>query len=294
MSPDRKLLTTTEVAELLRVHPKHVYRLLKKGLPARRVGSEWRFDRRDVLVWSGGSRVPEAPPDVTAPAVRGGKEAPPSIVAVNGDIAVMTLLRLAAERGPPLLGHIEADKGVGLGYLALGAVLAAGAHAGGYPTHVGSERAARLHVVTRQVGLVSRKDSKPFRLKEIARLKLASRPTTAGVRQLLDGALRAERLDPEQIHRRAFILSSHFEVVLAVTAGRADVGLASRAWGERLGLAFLPLADETYGLIVKACDLGDERVVRLCEIAQSEQFRAQVGAIPGYDVEGAGEIRYDA
>ena len=31
------LLTTDEVAEVLRVHPKHVYRLLKKGLPARRV-----------------------------------------------------------------------------------------------------------------------------------------------------------------------------------------------------------------------------------------------------------------
>ena len=47
------LLTTVEVAEVLRVHPKHVYRLLKKGLPARRVGAEWRFDRerRAGLVW---------------------------------------------------------------------------------------------------------------------------------------------------------------------------------------------------------------------------------------------------
>src|SRR4051794_27145097 len=43
------LLTTEEVASLLRVHPKHVYRLLKKGLPARRVGSEWRFERGEVL-----------------------------------------------------------------------------------------------------------------------------------------------------------------------------------------------------------------------------------------------------
>ncbi len=33
-------LTTREVAELLRVHPKHVYRLRKRGLPAHRVGDE--------------------------------------------------------------------------------------------------------------------------------------------------------------------------------------------------------------------------------------------------------------
>ena len=50
--PDRALLTTEEVAKLIRVHPKHVYRLLKKGLPARRVGSEWRFDRDEVMAWS--------------------------------------------------------------------------------------------------------------------------------------------------------------------------------------------------------------------------------------------------
>src|SRR5208283_3172516 len=42
------LLTTNEVARLLRVHPKHVYRLLKRGLPAHRVGDEWRFDEDEV------------------------------------------------------------------------------------------------------------------------------------------------------------------------------------------------------------------------------------------------------
>ena len=62
----------------------------------------------------------------------------------------------------------------------------------------------------------------------------------------------------------------------------------------RAGLAFLPLATEAYGLIVKARDLGDARVVRLCEVAQGRAFRAEVGAIPGYDAAGAGDIRYDA
>ena len=90
------------------------------------------------------------------------------------------------------------------------------------------------------------------------------------------------------------MLASHLEVVLAVAAGRADAGLASRAWGERAGMSFQLLATEAYGLIVKAKDLGDPRVVRLCEVAQGKAFRAEVGAIPGYDVAGAGDIRYDA
>lgn len=290
------LLTSSEVAELLRVHPKHVYRLLKKGLPARRVGSEWRFDRGEVLAWSGGGEraarlgaQQDEAPRLPEPAV-------PSVVAANGDVAVMILLQLLAARGPPLVGFAQADKARAFELLAQGSVLAAGAHAGGFPTHVGTERAARVHLVRREIGLVSRPRSggRVLQLRDLARLKLASRPTSAGVRIHLDTALREEGLDPEKIHRDASLLASHLDVVLAVASGRADVGLASRAWGERAGLAFRLLAIEDYGLIVKASSLGDPRIVRICETAQGKAYRAEVGAVPGYDAEGAGDIRYDA
>jgi putative molybdopterin biosynthesis protein len=283
------LLTTVEVADVLRVHPKHVYRLLKKGLPARRVGAEWRFDREDVLVWSGGGR-----PERSVPALLPLGATPPALVAGNGDVALMTLLRLSAERGPPLLGFIQADRSASLALLEQGAILAAGAHAGGFPTHIGNERAARIHLVSREIGLVRRKGTEAIRVEELAERRLASRPSSAGVRVHLDASLRAAHLDSEVIHSRALLLPSHIEVVLAVASGRADVGLASRAWGEKAGLVFQPLATESYGLIIKACDLGDARVVRLCELAQGEAFRSEVGSVPGYDVLGAGDIRYDA
>lgn len=284
------LLRTDEVAALLRVHPKHVYRLIKKGLPGRRVGGEWRFSRADVLAWSGGREpAPEAAarPEPAA-------EVPPSLVAANGDVGVLGLLRLANRQGPPLLGFVQADAKGGAALLQAGAVLASGAHAGGFPSHLGVDRIARIHLVTREVGLVGRHGGKPPRVKELAKLRLASRPPTAGLRQVLDGALRREGMGPDKIHRRALVLDSHLDVVCAVAAGRADVGLATRAWAERAGLPFQPLATEAYGLIARAKDLGDPRLVRLCEVAQGAAFRAEVGAIPGYDVAGAGDIRYDA
>jgi len=284
------LLTTVEVAQVLRVHPKHVYRLLKKGLPARRVGSEWRFSRDDVLAWSGGGPIPAA----DAPASLSIADAPPSLVAGNGDLALLALLRLAAESGPPLLGFVQADMGAAVVLLERRAVLAAGAHPGGFPSHVGQERVARLHLVQREIGLLRPQRAGEIRLMDLSRLRLASRPASAGVRRHLDAALRAEGLDPAHAHRRAVELASHLEVVLAVASGRADVGLGSRAWAERAGLAFQPLATEAYGLLVKARDLGDARVVRLCEVAQGRRFRDEVGAIPGYDPAGAGDIRYDA
>ena len=282
------LLTTVEVAEVLRVHPKHVYRLLKKGLPARRVGAEWRFDRGDVLVWSGGV-APSSDAHLAATV-----ELPPALVAGNGDVALMSLLRLSAERGPPLLGFVQADRSTSMELLGSGAILAAGAHAGGFPTHVGGERAARIHLVDREIGLLQRKGSKPLRLEDLSERVLASRPPSAGVRVHLDAALREAGLDPDAIHRRAVLLPSHLEVVLAVASGRAEIGLASRAWGVQAGLVFQPLATESYGLIVKARDLGNAGVVRLCELAQGEAFRTEVGKIPGYNTRGAGDIRYDA
>jgi excisionase family DNA binding protein len=49
MSP---VLTVQNVAEYLRVHPSTIYRLLKnKQLPAFRVGSDWRFDRKEIDRW---------------------------------------------------------------------------------------------------------------------------------------------------------------------------------------------------------------------------------------------------
>ncbi|HET7755018.1 MAG TPA: helix-turn-helix transcriptional regulator [Anaeromyxobacteraceae bacterium] len=282
------MLTTDEVAELLRVHPKHVYRLLKKGLPARRVGAEWRFDRADVLRWAGAPAP--APEPERAPAV---SEGAPSVIAANGDLPVLVLLRLLVSRGPPLVGLVQTDMARGLALLDAGAVLATGAHAGGFPTHVGGERLARVHLVRREVGLASPAGRPLPELAALSKLRLASRPGSAGIRAHLDAALRAARLKPESVHRRSLLLESHLEVVAAVSAGRADVGLASRGWAERLGLSFRTIATEAYGLLVKARDLGDARIVRLCEVAQGTAFREAAAATPGYDAAGSGEIRYD-
>jgi molybdate-binding protein len=214
-------------------------------------------------------------------------------VAANGDVAVFALLRLVNDLGAPLLGFVQADRTRGLAWLAGDAVLAAGAHAGVFPGEVGGERIARVHLVDREVGLLFRKDTRPPRLRDLPRLRLASRPPSAGVRHLLDEALRLEKVDPARAHRGASLHESHLDVALAVSSGQADVGLGSRAWGDRAGLSFQAIARESYGLLVKARDLGDPRVVRVCEVAQGPRFRETVAAVAGYDPRGAGDIRYD-
>jgi excisionase family DNA binding protein len=58
-----EVLDIDEVAELLQVEPDAVRELAESGgLPARKIGDEWRFLRRAVLAWLGGAE----PPDRTA------------------------------------------------------------------------------------------------------------------------------------------------------------------------------------------------------------------------------------
>ena len=45
-----EILTASEVASLLHMHPRTVYKLVKQGsLPGRKFGGGWRFSRRDIL-----------------------------------------------------------------------------------------------------------------------------------------------------------------------------------------------------------------------------------------------------
>jgi putative molybdopterin biosynthesis protein len=280
-----ELLTTREVADLLRVHPKHVYRLLRRGLPARRVGGEWRFSPQEVLQWSGAS----VPGPVDAPAQGlGAPSSPQPLVAANGDVIVELLLTSIGSS--PAVGLVPADNTSGFGMLERKEVVAAGSH--GPRVAPSPEPLVFVHLVEREIGLVVRHGVKVSNLRALRRLRLASRPTTAGARLRFDAELRNAGVDPDALHARAAILPSHLEVACAVARADTDVGLASSAWAQRTGLSFRPIFTETYGLTVRACDLGDPRVLRLCEAAQSATFRCQAARVAGYNSKRSGTILF--
>jgi excisionase family DNA binding protein len=285
------LLTTGDVARLLRVHPKHVYRLLRRGMPAHRIGGEWRFRTQEVLTWAGSRRRESGlprPPDAAAER----PSAPPPLLAANGDVAVEHLLARLRGRERARLGFVQSDRVGGLELLGRGEVIAAGCHGGEIPRAVGNQRLAFIHLVDRQVGLATRRDGTPRSLRAMAGRRLASRPTTAGVRVHFDEHLRRAGADPDDVHGRATLLPSHLEVVCAVARGEADVGLSTAAWAHRVGLDFLLLYREPYGLLVRATLLGDPRIVALCEVAQSAELRRELGEVFGYGTESTGRISY--
>jgi putative molybdopterin biosynthesis protein len=281
------LLKSSEVAALLNVHPKHVYRLLRRGLPARRVGGDWRFDRDEVLAWAGA----RSPGNESPHAVAESTSARP-LLAANGDVVVDTLLRTVNEH-TPLLGFVRADRDRALALLGSGDVLLAGSHGRAFPPAAGTARLARIHLVDREVGLAAPAGKAVPPPSRLGRLRFGYRPQSAGVVVHLERLARDEGLDIAKLTARAVIKDSHFDVVTAVVRGELDVGLCTRAWAETLGLAFRSLAVESYGLLVRATELARPEVVRLCEVAQSRRFLDRIESVPGYATAGCGVMRYD-
>lgn len=285
--PRDELLKTQEVAALLRVHPKHVYRLIAQGLPGRRVGSEWRFVRDEVLAWSQTRDGSTTASPRTADAVT------PPLLGANGDLVVEVLLAHVLAAKKPIVGFVQADRGTALSRLGARDILLAGFHGETPPARFEAERLARIHLVKREVGLAYPSTIRLKRLADVTKRRVATRPPTAGIRTHFDRALEAAGLSSGALRTRNTIVDSHRDAVCAVVRGEADVALSTAAWAARVGLEFLPFAKESYDLLLFAEDLGASAVVGVCEVAQSKAFRTELAAIAGYDPREAGEIRYE-
>lgn len=77
-SADKEIMTLEEAAYFLRVNPQTVEQLTRhQGIPARRIGVEWRFSRTALLHWLAGVTPPSASTVAVLPAAKTGAPAEP-------------------------------------------------------------------------------------------------------------------------------------------------------------------------------------------------------------------------
>jgi molybdenum cofactor synthesis domain-containing protein len=122
-------------------------------------------------------------------------------------------------------------------------------------------------------------------------ISFINRQAGSGTRILLDYELQRAGIDPGVIAGYRSEEYTHMSVAMAVTSGRADVGLGILAAAQALSLDFIPIARERYDLVIPTDLLEDERVVLLLEIVRSSKFIEQVLALGGYEVEETGKIQ---
>jgi len=123
------------------------------------------------------------------------------------------------------------------------------------------------------------------------RLRIVNREPGAEARNLLDAERTRLGLAPEDLAGYQTNAAGHLQVASAVSAGLADAGVASEPAARAYGLHFVPLADETFSLVVPAEYTAAREVQALRRVLASPWLLAQLGGLPGYDASACGQSR---
>jgi molybdate-binding protein/DNA-binding XRE family transcriptional regulator len=115
------------------------------------------------------------------------------------------------------------------------------------------------------------------------RLRIVNREPGAQARRILDSEAARLGIAPEDLVGYETRAAGHLQVASAVTAGLADVGVASEPAARAYGLAFRPLASEHFSLIIPAEHAASREVQALLRVLSSPWLLAQLASLPGYE-----------
>lgn len=124
-------------------------------------------------------------------------------------------------------------------------------------------------------------------------VRLINREVGSGSRTLLDELLTEAGVPPTRVVGYERTATSHLAAARAVADGVADVGIALEAVARACGLDFAPLATVHFDLVIPRDQLEHPAVALALEHLQSRALRADLRALPGYDVDALGTIVAD-
>lgn len=223
---------------------------------------------------------------------------PTVVLAGSHDLALEMLAARLAKRMTVLnlpVGSLD-----GLVQLRQGLCLAAGAHlldfSGEYNTpyvrHLFADRGAELvTVANRTQGLITAAGN-PKNLRAIADLarrgvRFVNRNRGSGTRLWLDRELARLGIEPPQVRGYDREVKTHTEAAALIASGKADAALGLQAAADQHALAFMPLFEERYDLVLSQAN--EQRLLPLLDYLQTADFRDRLHSLTGYNAAHSGE-----
>ncbi len=132
-------------------------------------------------------------------------------------------------------------------------------------------------------------------LSDLARpeVRFVNRQRGAGTRLLLDYEIGKLGISADAINGYDREEFTHLTVAAAIQSDRADCGLGIAGAAQALGLDFIPLFSEEYDLVIPLQSYENCLIDPIVQVAQDEQFRKAVAALPGYEVGNMGKLLYE-
>ncbi len=287
--------TTEEVADYLRLAERTVYELARtRRIPCARITGKLLFPRHLVDLWAGrktefGGLDLQRPPPVLA-----GSHDPLLDWATRESGSGLALLAGGSEDGPIRLSAKEA---------AIAAMHIVDGASGTYNVLAIQSMRGLADVVLiewakREQGLILPRGNPAdvTGIKDLAakRLRIMRRQAGAGTQTLLRHLVAREGLDLDALAMLETPAQTETDLASAIFDGKADCGLAVRAMARRFHLDFIPLHWERFDLAVRRRDYFEGPAQRLLRFAQTPGFRQQAQELGGYDIDGHGQVNYNA
>jgi putative molybdopterin biosynthesis protein len=122
-------------------------------------------------------------------------------------------------------------------------------------------------------------------------LRVVNRELGSGARALLDEAIAGLGIDPAALVGYGRELGGHLDVAAAVAADQADLGVTIRLAADVFGLAFLPIREERYDLLVLESEVGTPPVKAMLDALTAARFAAELRGLCAYDTSETGQVR---
>ncbi len=283
-------LTTRELAELLRIKERKVYDLASSGaVPCTRATGKLLFPRKEVEAWIASN--------ASSPAAA---KARPGVVLGSHDPLLDWALR---ESRCGLASYFDSSLD-GLDRFERADGIATGLHlfdgdAGDWNRPAIEARCAREAVVLvewarRARGLIVAAGSEADHagLAALSGRRVVPRQAEAGSQVLLEHLLREHAIDAAEIDW-ARPARSEVDAVVEVVEGRADATFGLAMLARQYRLAFVPVVDERFDLLVERRAWFEPPWQTLLEFCRSAAFREHAASLTGYDVDGQFEVRFN-
>ena len=291
-----QLFTTSEAASYLRLKERKIYEMVAEGtVPCTKVTGRWLFPKVELDHWLASSVT--RPNGLTRPE-------PAPIVAGSHD----PLLEWALRESGSGIATLAVGSEAGFQRFVAGEVVAASMH-----LHALEDMAADANVTAMagrsdvqdavMVGFCRREQGflvavgNPLKLNSIDDViakgaRMTMRPKGAGAQLLLEALLHRAGQPVEALAAAGPVCPTGPDIAQAVRAGRADIGVATRAVADAAGLEFVSIVWEAFDLVMRQRDYFCPPLQALLKFLHTDELKTRARELGGYDVSDAGGVRF--
>ncbi|WP_350334561.1 helix-turn-helix transcriptional regulator [Coralliovum pocilloporae] len=291
-----EFFTTKELAEFLRIKERKVYDLAASGVvPCTRAMGKLLFPKDAVETWleensSGGKH---------SSARRSPEDLPPILLGSHDP-----LLEWALRESGTNLAMGFSGSGDGLERFALHQGSGTALHlfdavsrtwnVASVSARFAGQDVVLVEWAKRSRGLVINPDKADHirSLSDITGLRLAGRADGTGTQVLLSHLLRDNGIE-ESAAKPSIIAHTEFDAALALREGQVDVTFGLKSVANQLGLAFVPIVEERFDLLISRRHWFEEPFQTFWSYCQSDLFKARADSLTGYDLSDFGRVHWN-